>query len=117
MSDQSHLDEVSSFPGQYGGGGSPTTTSIRNLTDEEMKDFRRTWEIHLLPAITQILDQANAGGGQVLFHRRQFITIVTREEAPFGLRNQVYLAVAVALHEDIRAKISVQFEVGELVRS
>ncbi|KAI1364816.1 hypothetical protein F5Y08DRAFT_339303 [Xylaria arbuscula] len=94
-----------------------TTAPVPNLSDEEFSYFKGTWEAHLLPAITQALGQANVVGGQVLFHRRQYITIITREEAAPSLKSQVERIVAEALREDIRAKISVQFEVGEVVRT
>ncbi|KAI1424818.1 hypothetical protein F5Y12DRAFT_424214 [Xylaria sp. FL1777] len=115
MSDNTHRSGAASAH-SWGDGGQPATTYVPNISNEEFRDFRKTYEMHVLPAITQILDRENIGG-QVHFRRRKFITIVTRVEAPPSLKHQIECAVAAELREDIRAKISIEFEVGEVVRS
>ncbi|KAI0907229.1 hypothetical protein F4824DRAFT_506100 [Ustulina deusta] len=115
MSDRTHRSGAALVP-RCGGGGLSTTTHAPNLSDEQFRDFKKRYEIHVLPAITQLLDLANIGG-QVHFRRRKFITIVTREEAPPGLKHRIECVVAAELREDIRAKISIEFEVGEVVRA
>ncbi|KAI0967965.1 hypothetical protein F4678DRAFT_464865 [Xylaria arbuscula] len=96
--------------------GSSTAPHISNFSNEEFKDFRKIYEINVLPAIIQILEREHIGG-QVYFLKRKFITVVTREEAPPSLKHQVEHAVATELREDFRAKISIEFKVGEVVRS
>ncbi|KAI1305518.1 hypothetical protein F5Y03DRAFT_395050 [Xylaria venustula] len=96
--------------------GPSTATHTSNFSNEEFKNFRKIYEMNVLPAIIQILERANIGG-QVHFRRRKFITVVTGEEAPPSLKHEVEHAVATELREDFRAKISIEFEVGEVVRS
>ncbi|KAI0512905.1 hypothetical protein F5B22DRAFT_648256 [Xylaria bambusicola] len=87
---------------------------MSTLNDEEFGEFKRAYEVRVLPAIIQALDQANIVGGQVLVQRRKTITIVTREEAPPSLKSQIEQVVAAQLREDIRAKISLEFATGHL---
>ncbi|KAK5631449.1 hypothetical protein RRF57_007163 [Xylaria bambusicola] len=88
---------------------------MSTLSDEVFNEFKRAYEAHMLPAIIQALQQANIVGGQVHFHRRKTITVVTRDEAPPSLKNQVEQVVAARLREGVRAKIIIEFVVGHLV--
>ncbi|KAI0401519.1 hypothetical protein F4802DRAFT_600992 [Xylaria palmicola] len=92
------------------------TSGATSMTDEEFKDFRRKYEARLLPAIIEKLGLAGAGG-QVYLHRRERIIIITREIAPTDLKQQIEHVVAEHLCDELRGKISVEFEVGEVKRS
>ncbi|RWA06070.1 hypothetical protein EKO27_g9037 [Xylaria grammica] len=91
-------------------------TQVPNMSNEEFKEFRKIYELQILPAITRVLDPANIGG-QVIFTKRKFINIITQHEAPPALKKQIEYAVVAELREDLRAKISLTFEVGEVVRT
>ncbi|KAI1281594.1 hypothetical protein F5Y07DRAFT_264818 [Xylaria sp. FL0933] len=98
------------------GGGSSTRAPVPNLSNDEFREFREIYETRVLPAITQTLSLTNVGG-QVLFRRRKYITVVTGEEATASLKHQIECAVAAELPTDFRARICVEFDVGEIVRS
>ncbi|TGJ87235.1 hypothetical protein E0Z10_g1504 [Xylaria hypoxylon] len=91
------------------------TAQVPNMSDDEFKDFRKIFETRLLPSITKIINAENIGG-QVYF-RRSFITIDTREEAPPSFKQQIECAVDAELRENLRAKVSLEFQVGALVRT
>ncbi|KAJ2995526.1 hypothetical protein NUW58_g1246 [Xylaria curta] len=92
------------------------TLGVPNMSDEEARVFRRIFEMQLLPAVIEILGPANIDS-QVSFHRRKSINIVTRTEVPSGLQQEIERAVAAKLGEDLRAKVTVDFYVGEVKRS
>ncbi|KAI0432688.1 hypothetical protein F5Y09DRAFT_132339 [Xylaria sp. FL1042] len=115
MSNNTHRSGTASVRDRDGGGPS-TRTHVPNLSDDEFRDFRKIYESRVLPSITQILNLANVGG-QVHFRRRKFITVVTGEEAPASLKHQIECAVAAELRENLRARIYIEFDVGEVVRS
>ncbi|KAI0804867.1 hypothetical protein GGR55DRAFT_303698 [Xylaria sp. FL0064] len=102
--------------GNLEGGGSSTRAQVPNLSNDEFREFRKIYETRVLPAITQTLSLANVGG-QVLFRRRKYITVVTGVETTASLKHQIECAVAAELPADFRARICVEFDVGEVVRS
>ncbi|KAH8162320.1 hypothetical protein CIB48_g5920 [Xylaria polymorpha] len=86
------------------------------MNNDEFREFRRIYEMQLLPAITELLGQANIGG-QVHLHKRKSILIVTREEAPPSLKQQIEWAMAEKLGQDLGAKISLEFALGQVYRT
>ncbi|RYC57883.1 hypothetical protein CHU98_g8326 [Xylaria longipes] len=86
------------------------------MSDTEFREFRQMYEMQLLPAIAEILGSANIGG-QVHLHKRKTVLIVTQEEAPPSVKQQVEWAIAAKLREDLRAKISLEFALGEVKRT
>ncbi|KAI0441056.1 hypothetical protein F4803DRAFT_438452 [Xylaria telfairii] len=86
------------------------------MDNDEFREFRQIYEMKLLPAITELLDQANIGG-QVHLRQRRSILIVTREEAPPSLKQQIESAMTEKLRQGLRAKISVEFALGEVQRA
>ncbi|TRX89829.1 hypothetical protein FHL15_009262 [Xylaria flabelliformis] len=92
------------------------TLIIPNMSDAEFREFRQIYEMQLLPALTEVLGLGNISG-QVHLHRRKCIVIVTREEASSSLKQQIEWVVATKLQENLRAKISVEFALGQVRRA
>ncbi|KAI1748231.1 hypothetical protein F4782DRAFT_379502 [Xylaria castorea] len=86
------------------------------MNDAEFREFRQIYEMQLLPALAEILSLANIGG-QVYVHRRKSIQIITQEEAPPSLKQEIEWVMAAKLHENLRAKISIEFAVGGVKRT
>ncbi|KAI1736403.1 hypothetical protein F4680DRAFT_451950 [Xylaria scruposa] len=82
------------------------------MNDAEFREFRQIYEMQLLPALTEVLSQENIGG-QVHLHKRKSILIVTQEEAPSSLKQQIEWVMTAKVHENLRAKISVEFALGQ----
>lgn len=129
MSNNTRQDDAASVPSQ--GSTRPSTIShvqpgsssqwdhnlnTPTMSNEEVKAFRKIFERALLPAITKILGEHNIGG-QVLFHRRRSISVVTRGEMPSDLKQQIQHAVSADLPRHLGTKISLEFSVGEVIRT
>ncbi|KAF2963930.1 hypothetical protein GQX73_g9652 [Xylaria multiplex] len=106
---------AASVPYPMAGRPSPSTVAP-NMSNEEFKDFQKIYENRLLPAIIERLNAANIGG-QVYFLKRKLVSVVTPEEAPSSLKEEIECVVTEILSRDLRAKISLDFGVGEVRRT
>ncbi|KAI0856882.1 hypothetical protein F4860DRAFT_518426 [Xylaria cubensis] len=122
MSTNTHRSDEKSVPSLDADGQSARrspggrTSIVPNMSDTEFREFRQIYEMQLLPALTEVLGLENIGG-QVHLHKRKSILIVTPEEAPSSLKQQIEWVVAEKLHENLRAKISVEFALGQVTRA
>ncbi|KAI3323970.1 hypothetical protein HD806DRAFT_80070 [Xylariaceae sp. AK1471] len=100
------------------------TKAHRNATQDEWKEYATLFDKHVWPEICAKLK--NGGTGVSMFPSRKtprgsFLFIQTKEELPADIQEEVKELVktgmAKHLGEDFRAKISVDFVVGEIRRS